>query len=158
VTGWLLWVAGGAQRPHEAQYLKELEALATQLGIRARVRFLGQRSDVPRLLRAADIHCQPNLSPEPFGIAFVEALQAGLPVVSTAMGGALEIVDGSCGMLVPPDPKPLSEALRWMVEEPEDRRRLGAAGPTRAAALCDPGVFLRGLEEDLQGLVARAHA
>ena len=105
VPGWVLWVAGGAQRPYEARYLAELEAQATELGIRGRVRFLGQRSDVPRLLRAADIHCQPNLGPEPFGIAFIEALQARLPVVTTAMGGPLEIIDGSCGVLVAPRPE-----------------------------------------------------
>jgi len=155
VPGWVLWIAGGAQRPHEVRYLTELEALASRLGIRGRVRFLGQRSDVPRLLRAADIHCQPNLGPEPFGIAFIEALQAGLPVITTAMGGPLEIVDGTCGMLVPPRPEPLAEALRWLVEEPEERRRLGAAGPARAAALCEPSVFLRGLAEDLQMLATR---
>jgi len=158
VPGWVLWIAGGAQRPHEVRYLAELEALATRLGIRHRVRFLGQRSDVPRLLRAADIHCQPNLGPEPFGIAFIEALQAGLPVITTAMGGPLEIVDGTCGMLVPPRPEPLAEALRWLVEEPEERRRLGAAGPARAAALCEPSVFLRGLAEDLHTLATRGQA
>jgi len=158
VPGWVLWIAGGAQRPHEVRYLAELEAQASRLGIRERVRFLGQRSDVPRLLRAADIHCQPNLGPEPFGIAFIEALQAGLPVITTAMGGPLEIVDGTCGMLVPPRPEPLAEALRWLVEEPEERRRLGAAGPARAAALCEPSVFLRGLAEDLQTLATRRQA
>ena len=57
-----------------------------------------QRDDVPRLLAAADIFCQPNLGPEPFGIGFVEALSAGLPVITTATGGALEIVDGDCGI------------------------------------------------------------
>jgi glycosyltransferase involved in cell wall biosynthesis len=158
VPGWALWVAGGAQRPHEARYLEELEALATGLGIRERVRFLGQRSDVPRLLRAADIHCQPNVSPEPFGLAFIEALQAGLPVVTTAMGGPLEIVNEACGILVPPRPEPLAEALRRLVEQPEERRRLGAGGPARAVALCDPDAFLRGLEEDLQALTVRARA
>ena len=58
-------------------------------------------TDVPRLLAAADIHCQPNISPEPFGIAFIEALAAGLPVVTSAIGGAIEIVDDTCGRLVP---------------------------------------------------------
>jgi glycosyltransferase involved in cell wall biosynthesis len=158
LPGWLLWVAGGAQRPPEVQYVKRLEALAASLGIRERVRFLGQRNDVPRLLRAADIHCQPNLNPEPFGLAFIEALQAGLPVITTAMGGPLEIVDGSCGLLVPPQPEPLAGALRWLVEDAEERRRLGAGGPARAAALCEPAGFLRGLQEDLQALTVKRGA
>jgi glycosyltransferase involved in cell wall biosynthesis len=158
VPGWMLWVAGGAQRPYEARYLAGLEALASELGIRERVRFLGQRSDVPRLLRAADIHCQPNLGPEPFGIAFIEALQARLPVVTTAMGGPLEIIDSSCGVLVAPRPEPLAEALRRLVESPEERRRLGAAGPARAEVLCEPGVFFQGLAEDFQSLASRGRS
>ena len=158
LPAWKLWVAGGAQRPHEARYLGSLEALASELGIRERVRFLGERGDVARLLRAADVHCQPNLSPDSFGLAFIEALQAGLPVVTTEMGGALEIIDETCGRLVPPSPESLAEALRWLVEEPEERRRLGAGGPARAAALCEPGAFLRGLREDLELLTVRGRA
>jgi glycosyltransferase involved in cell wall biosynthesis len=138
IPGWICWVVGGAQRPAENRYLAELESLAARRGIAGRVRFLGQRADVPQLLTAADIHCQPNTGPEPFGIAFVEALYAGLPVVTTALGGALEIVDPSCGVLVPPDaPEALAAALRHLVEQPRLRQRLGQGGPARAAKLCD---------------------
>ena len=158
LPGWVLWVAGGAQRPEEARYLAEMKALAAEQGIGERVRFLGQRSDVPRLLRAADIHCQPNLGPEPFGLAFIEALQAGLPVVTTAMGAPLETIDGTCGVLVPPEPGPLGEALQRMIQDPEERRRLGAGGPPRAAALCEPSVFLRGLAEDVRSLASRGRS
>ena len=75
-----------------------------------RVRFLGQRSDIPDVLGAADIHCQPNVDPEPFGVAFVEALHAGLPVVTTAIGAAPEVVDATCGVLVPKDAGALAGA------------------------------------------------
>ena len=128
VPGWRAWVAGGAQRPEEEAYLEGLRAQAHGLGLDERVRFLGQRSDVPRLLRAADIHCQPNLGAEPFGIAFVEALQAELPVVTTAMGGPLEIVDASCGVLVPPEPEALATTLRRLIEDPALRAQLGKGG------------------------------
>jgi glycosyltransferase involved in cell wall biosynthesis len=152
LPGWVCWVAGGAQRPEEAAYVEELQRLATGLGIAERVRFLGQRSDVPRLFAAADLHCQPNTGPEPFGIAFVEALGAGLPCVTTALGGALEIVDERCGVLVPPeDPKALGAALGELIMDGARRRRLGAAGPVRARELCDPAVQL----PRLYGLLAR---
>ncbi|WP_205525413.1 glycosyltransferase family 4 protein [Pyxidicoccus trucidator] len=154
VPGWRAWVAGGAQRPEEVAYLAGLRAQAESLGLTERVSFLGQRSDVPRLLRAADLHCQPNVGAEPFGLAFVEALHAGLPVVTTAMGGPLEIVDATCGVLVPPEPAPLAEALRRLIEDPAARARLGAAGPARAAKLCDPSVYLRGLDEALRDVAA----
>ena len=82
-------------------YVDALVAAARRLGIDDRVRWLGERQDVRRLLGAADVHCQANVAPEPFGIAYVEALAAGLPVVASRAGGAMEIVDESCGVLVP---------------------------------------------------------
>lgn len=139
IGGWTCWIAGGAQRPHEEAHLAELYALATQLRIAHRIRFLGHRDDVPALMASADVLCQPNLGPEPFGIAFVEAMHAGLPVVATAIGGAREIVAPACGVLVPPDdPAALGDVLRELVLDPVARERLGAAGPARARALCDP--------------------
>ncbi|MFL5349886.1 MAG: glycosyltransferase, partial [Hyalangium sp.] len=152
VPDWVLWVAGGAQRPMEVRYLAELEALASGLGIRERVRFLGQRSDVQRLLAAGDLHCQPNTASDSFGLAFIEALHAGLPVVTTSMGGPLETIDSTCGVLVPPAPEPLAQALQRLIQDGEARRQLGAAGPSRAVALCEPSAFLRGLEEDVRSL------
>lgn len=152
VPGWTCWIAGGAQRPAEEAYLAELYALAQQLGIDRRIRFLGQRGDVPALMAAADLLCQPNVGPEPFGIAFVEAMHAGLPVVATGIGGAREIVPRSCGTLVrPEDPAALAEALRTLIADPPLRARLGAAGPAHARALADP----RRQAEKLRDALAR---
>lgn len=139
VDGWTCWIAGGAQRPHEQAHRAEMAALARRLGVTPRIRYLGHRDDVPALMAAADVLCQPNLGPEPFGIAFVEAMHAGLPVVATALGGAREIVDPSCGRLVPPDdPSALGEALRALIADADARARLGSAGPAHARALSDP--------------------
>ncbi len=136
---WRLWIAGHAQRGDEGAYQQELQDFAAASGISDRVMFLGERRDVPDLMRAADLHCQPNTAPEPFGLAFIEALHAGLPVVTTATGGALEIVTPSCGVLVPPgDGEALEHALRALVVDREARTRLGSAGPARARELCDP--------------------
>jgi glycosyltransferase involved in cell wall biosynthesis len=146
-----IWICGGPQRPHEALYLDELTRWVRDAGASARVSFLGQRSDVPDVLCAADIFCQPNVEPEPFGIVFVEALYAGLPVVTTAMGGGQEIVDSSCGLLVPPQPEPLAAALARLVEDTELRRRLGTAAPARARQLCDPRARMRDLARILSG-------
>jgi glycosyltransferase involved in cell wall biosynthesis len=148
VPGWVCWIVGGAQRPHEENYREELRRIVGDRRLDNRVTFLGQRGDVPQLLSAADIHCQPNTGPEPFGIAFVEALYAGLPVVTSAHGGALEIVDDTCGVLVPPgDVERLAGALRRLIEDRGLRTALGAAGPARAAALCDPVRQLARLDE-----------
>jgi glycosyltransferase involved in cell wall biosynthesis len=154
LPGWVCWQVGGAQKPGEEKYLQELNAMAANLGIGERVHFLGQRSDVGKLLAAADIFCQPNTSPEPFGIAFIEALHARLPVVSTAFGGAREIVDDSCGVLSPPnDARALSEALRRLIQERALLERLGAAGPTRALALCDPSAQMTRFHEALNRVI-----
>jgi glycosyltransferase involved in cell wall biosynthesis len=156
LTGdWVLWIAGAAQRDGEQEYARDLAARMAHAGLHGRVRLLGYRRDVPRLLCGADILCQPNTAPEPFGIVFVEALAAGVPVVATAAGGALEIVTPECGILVPPGDVPaLRAALQDLVREPARRRALGAAGPARAAALCDSARQLAALDSLLASTVA----
>jgi glycosyltransferase involved in cell wall biosynthesis len=153
LPNWVCWIVGGPQREYETRYFKHLCERASTLEIADRVRFIGQRSDVRRLLAAADIYCQPNIAPESFGLTFVEALYAGLAVVTTEIGGALEIVDDSCGMLVAPDdPAALADALRGLIEDRELRSRLGAGGPARAAALCDPRTQMVALDRALTRL------
>jgi len=152
---WICWQVGGAQRPEELRYLEEMKTLADSAGVADRVRFLGERSDVQDLLAAADIFCQPNLGPEPFGIVFVEALYAGLPVVTTAMGGPLEIVSDSCGRLTEPeDPEELAAALLDLIQHRDTRRELGEAAPQRAFELCDPAGQMREMENVLRSLAA----
>ena len=150
---WTCWIVGGVQRAHEAPYLEALKILAADLRISGRVRFVGQRSDVPRLLAAADIFCQPNSGPEPFGIVFVEALYAGLPVVATAMGAAQEIVDSSCGRLVPSaDAEALRDGLAELIGSSRIRQSLGSRGRARACVLCDPQQQLLQMQSVLNNL------
>jgi glycosyltransferase involved in cell wall biosynthesis len=155
VGGWTCWIAGGAQRPSDVRYREQLEAIATQGGIADRVRFLGERNDVPALLAAADLFCQPNTAPEPFGLSLVEALQAGLPVVTSGVGGACEIVDASCGLLTPPgDSMALADALERLVRDGELRRHLGAAARRRPAVLCDAPRQMRRIHQVLSSVAA----
>jgi glycosyltransferase involved in cell wall biosynthesis len=150
---WTIWIAGGAQRPHERKYEAELRALAQALGVSSRVLFLGERRDVPDLLAAADIYCQPNSEPEPFGLAFIEALQAGRPVVTTNAGGAREIVTPACGVLVEPgDQLALRATLADLVLDETRRCALGHAGPARARELCDSARQAAVLEALLRGV------
>lgn len=143
-SGWRCWIVGGAQRQSELAYVAGLRRQAEAAGIADRVRFTGQRTDVGDLLAAADVFCQPNASPEPFGLVYVEALRAGLPVVGTREGGVTEIVDESCGRLVAPgDVAALASTLRELIGSAATRQRLGGAGPGRARLLCDPGARLR---------------
>jgi glycosyltransferase involved in cell wall biosynthesis len=151
---WVCWMVGGAQRPAEKEYLAKLQNEARSLGLTSRVKFLGRRHDVPELMQASDIFCQPNAAPEPFGIVFIEALSAGLPVVTFDMGGPAEIVDESCGLLAAPqDVRALANHLRSLVESPSLRRKLGERGPQRARQLSDPAQQLA----HLHVVLAEAH-
>ncbi len=112
-----------------------LEALAAEL--RLDVRFLGWVGPERRaaLLRGSRVFAMPSLWPEAFGIAGVEALAAGVPVVGSAVGGIPSwLEDGRGGLLVPPgDADALREALRRVLGEPELAAELAAAGPAAAA-------------------------
>lgn len=152
-SGWVWWVVGGAQRPEEAAYVAELTAAARRLGIEDRVRWLGEHQNVRRLLAAADVHCQANVAPEPFGIAYVEALAAGLPVVASRSGGAIEIVDESCGVLVSPgDSKALAAALERLIVDRPFRAKLAAGAPARARQLADPATQMLRLADALTAM------
>lgn len=147
---WAIWIAGGAQRSHEATYEAELRRLAASLPAARRVSFLGARRDVARLLQGADVLCQPNTAPEPFGIVFVEALSAAVPVVTSDAGGAREIVTSECGVLVAPgDIEALAASVQALIDNPTRRRALGDAGPARARTLCDPATQIDVLERAL---------
>ena len=153
---WVVWEAGGAQRDVEVRYLGTLSLVAGQVGLANRVRFLGERTDTRSLYAAADIYCQPNTSPESYGLTFIEALYAGLPVVTSAIGGANEIVDATCGVLVPPgDAGALADALRRLIGDAAARRALGAPGPARATLLSDPAARVAELSEALTAWTVR---
>jgi glycosyltransferase involved in cell wall biosynthesis len=123
-----LWIAGDG--PERAA----LAAQVASLGLVSQVRFLGERTDVGDLLVACDLLVMPSLH-EGLGVAALEAMAAGRPVVASAVGGLAEaVVDGRTGALVPPnDPTGLADALEALLRDPVRRAALGAAGPQRIA-------------------------
>jgi glycosyltransferase involved in cell wall biosynthesis len=149
VPSWVCWIAGAPQRPQEEAYKHELLLLLDSLGITERVKFIGHRDDMEAVLTACDIYCQPNETPEPFGMVFVEALYAGKPAVGSALGGSEEIVSPDCGILCRPDAASVSAALRRLVADDQLRARMSEAGPTRAAQLCGGDQFTACLRQAL---------
>ncbi|MDQ3486791.1 MAG: glycosyltransferase family 4 protein [Acidobacteriota bacterium] len=156
---WEAWIVGGAQHADEQTYLDGLRALAGAAGLSGRIRFLGQRTDVAELFEAADVYCQPNVAPDSFGLSFIEALAAGLPVVTARLGAAPEIVDSTCGTLVPAGSAPaLTAALARLIERADERRTLSAGARARARKFCDVPASLFQLAGQLAHLQTRVPA
>lgn len=156
---WRCWLVGGADRPEQQAFAEELRAIATEQGIADRVALLGTRADARALMAAADIFCHPHTGNEAFGLAFVEAMSAGLPIVTSTVGAPPEVVSTACGLIVPPrDPDAVAAALMRLCTDPGLRARLGAAGPSRVEALCSPARRLPELYATLRELVTRGAA
>lgn len=126
-------VVGGAVIGMEGQYPGGLHQLAQELGLTDRVRFTGHQADVVPWLNALDVAVLAT-DGEPFGLVVVEAMSVGVPVVATNVGGPTEIIrDRLSGRLVAPgDPEALAEAVLELLDEPELRRQISAAGVERA--------------------------
>ena len=120
-----------------------LRARARAAGVADRIDWLGDVDDeaLPATLAAADVFVLPSTArSEAFGLAMVEAMAAGLPVVSTELGTGTSWVnqDGVTGRVVPPGDAPaLAGAIRELLADAEARRRMGEAARRRAVAEFD---------------------
>jgi glycosyltransferase involved in cell wall biosynthesis len=112
----------------------DLEDQCRQLGLNGSVELAGLRSDVPRVLAAADVFVSASHW-EGMPVALLEAMAAGLPVVVTAVGDVPNVVDEETGVLVPAqDPHTLATAVNTLLADPERRTHLGAAARARISA------------------------
>jgi len=118
----------------------ELQRQAGPLG--QRVRFIGQRDDMPEVLRASDVYLQSSLS-EGFSNAIVQAMATALPVVATRVGGNPELVGPECGFMVPPrNPDALASKLSLLLSSVERRRQMGQAGRQWVETHCSLDVMV----------------
>ena len=94
-------------------YLEKLHSLVQLFDLEDNIIFTGFRSDIPRLLSGMDVVVHASSEPEPFGLVIIEGMAAGKPVVGTAAGGVLDIIeDGVNGLLVPcKDSKAMARAV-----------------------------------------------
>ncbi|HQT38304.1 MAG TPA: glycosyltransferase family 4 protein [Acidocella sp.] len=97
------------------------------------VTWLGPRRDIPALLASAHIACQPSTYREGLPKSALEAAASGKPLVTTDVPGCREaVVDGVTGFIVPPrDAVALAAALKKLIDNPEMRAKMGAAGRLR---------------------------
>jgi glycosyltransferase involved in cell wall biosynthesis len=152
----VLWVVGERLGSDHGEDLEpQFQRAAAALGPRL-VR-LGYRSDVARLLAAADVFCLPSHF-EGLPMSVIEAMLIGLPVVATDIRGHREqVVDGQTGLLVPRGTvAPLAAALTRLAADPALRMAMGAAGRARALDLFDEAKVLARTVAVLEGGSASA--
>lgn len=115
---------------------QKIEAEVRQRRLTAHVRFLGLRKDVARLVPAADVFLLTSIS-EGIPLTLIEAMAAGLPVVSTRVGGVPEVVvEGRTGLLAPAgDDSALAEHILSLATDAARRQRMGHAGRQRAHSM-----------------------
>lgn len=124
-----LLVVGAPLFNDDHRYLAALQSAVAQLGLRRKVFFLGQRSDINALLAAADA-VVINSRREPFGLIVLEAMAAVKPVVGASVDGIVEVIeDGVTGLLVPPgDRAALVSALTRLAADPQLCQSLSSRG------------------------------
>jgi glycosyltransferase involved in cell wall biosynthesis len=140
------------------ELLEPARTQATQLGLADRVHFLGLRTDIPDTLGAIDIFV---LSSDYEGnpLSVIEAMAAGLPIVSTAAGGVPELVEnGKEGFVVQPgNLKGLAESMAFLLHEQRARKSMGAAAARRAKEKFDVSVMVKAYEELYETLSSQQH-
>lgn len=140
-------VDGHATIVGEGPLLANLQQLAAQQGVSDRIHFAGRlpRDEIKQLFHSAQVFAFPSVTEaEAFGIAQIEAMAAGLPIVNTNLATTVPLVarHNQEALTVPPnDAQGLSEALSRLLDEPVFAKRLGAAGRERAMSEFDQGVF-----------------
>jgi glycosyltransferase involved in cell wall biosynthesis len=151
-------VIGGPIVGQEA-YEDALKNSARELGLGGRVRFSGWRygpADMPDVHRALDVLVLASREPEPFGLVLLEAMATAKPVIATARGGPLDIVEnGRTGDLVPPrDPAALARAIIALLHDPARSARMGANGRDRVLAHYTAEQYVAGVEAIYRELAA----
>jgi glycosyltransferase involved in cell wall biosynthesis len=118
-----------ATRYDNRGYARSLRQLADELGVEDIVQFLGERRDIPRILRALDLLLVPSWE-EPLGRTVIEAMAMETPVLATNVGGPAEIItDGVDGMLLPPRrPAEWARAIDELLENPAGLAVIGRGG------------------------------
>ena len=104
----------------------ELVDLTKKLGLENKVVFAGFCEDIPSILSIINIVVVPSIS-EGLGIAVLEAMAMGKPIVATSVGGIIEILrDGETGLLIPPkDPSIMADKINFLINNKNEARRLG---------------------------------
>ena len=143
-----LWLGSG---PLE----ESLRERIAQLGVNDHVLFAGMLDSVERHLAAADLMIHPSVE-EPFGIAILEGMRAGLPIVASDVGGIPEVVDDSCARLVPSrDSHSLAKEVVTLASNAELRRSMGSNARLRYLTHFSVANMIDRVEDYLTNVIQR---
>ncbi|MBW2310378.1 MAG: glycosyltransferase family 4 protein [Deltaproteobacteria bacterium] len=133
---------------------RRLKQQVLSLGIASSVNFLGQKTNIYKILSQMDLFVLPSLR-EGLGIAAIEAMSCGLPVVASNVGGLPEVVkDGHTGYLVPPkDSVALGNAISQLLENPKQMVKMGQMGRLRFEEIFSSSKMIKNLENLYEYLV-----
>jgi glycosyltransferase involved in cell wall biosynthesis len=125
--------------------LDKLRTLAATLGLGGRVGFTGFVAQPAAAMRALDLVVHASTEPEPFGLVIAEGMACGKPVLVSAAGGAVELVEDDVDAIAfpPGDVAALAHAMRRVVNDVSLRARLGATARRTALRRFDPDIFTR---------------
>ena len=143
-----LIVVGEALSTEEIVYLKSLHAMKLD-----KIYFLGQRNDVPSLMKSLDILVVPSRY-EGMGLVIVEAMCARKPVIGANTGGIPEvIVDGETGIIIDGDSRQdMIDAVLRLARSPELRKKMGAAGRARVEKYFNRPTQMKKVLQQLVGI------
>jgi glycosyltransferase involved in cell wall biosynthesis len=125
----------GSDHPHDLEYGRELRKTVSESKRGSNIVFAGHQTNVPMWMCASDIVVHCSTKPEPFGIVVLEALALGRPLIASASGGPLEVVDdGVDGILIEPgSSRLLADAIASLLADDEKRVSLAAHGVLKAS-------------------------
>lgn len=140
----VLLIAGEPLFNRDEEYAKALRKTAESLGLARQIKFLGPRSDVPRLMQALDV-LVINSHEEPFALTVLEGLASGIPVLATEVGGTPEMIHSQDnGVVVPArDNQKLAAGLIDLLDDPQLRATMGQNARESAIARFSIDRFLR---------------
>ena len=149
-----LWFCGDVPIGGDRAYLTRLKNRIRLLGLEERVKFLGWRDDVPRVLATGDICILPSVYSESFGMAAAEAMALAKPCIGTNIGGIPEVVEhGRTGIIVPPNAVSLANAMVTLETSEALRKEMGLAGLIRVNQLFNLPVQANRIALELRSLL-----
>lgn len=154
----LFFLVVGGPVPGQEKYAEQMIESAKDPAFDGRVKFLGSRQDIPEIMASLDLFVFPTRA-EPFGVAIIEAMAAGLPVIASCVGGIPEIISSEdIGVLVSPiSPESFAAAINRVLSMSDRGKAIGEKARRSVTERFDPARLTARLQEIYLGLVQRKH-